>query len=84
MTEAQVREVIRSEIKAAQTAQREKPGSNWSEADRDWAVENGLIVGSGELPSGEPNFMWQDNMTREQAVAILHRMADKFNLKISE
>ena len=84
MTEAQVRELIRSEIKAAQTAQREKSGSNWSEADRDWAVENGLIKGSGELPNGDPNYMWQDNMTREQAVAILHRMADKFNLKISE
>lgn len=47
--------------------------SEYSLAARNWAIVNGLIVGSGTLENGEPNYMWQDFITREQLVTVLHR-----------
>lgn len=47
--------------------------SEYSFAARNWATANGLIVGSGTLENGEPNYMWQDFITREQMVTVLHR-----------
>lgn len=48
-------------------------GSVWSEAARKWAVDRGLIQGSGDTVDGKPLYMWQDFLTREQLVTILHR-----------
>lgn len=47
--------------------------SEYSLAARNWAISNGLIVGNGILENGEPNYMWQDFITREQMVTVLHR-----------
>lgn len=47
----------------------------WSQDARNWAITVGLIVGSGNLPDGTPNYMWADSMTREQAVQLLYRFA---------
>lgn len=47
----------------------------WSQAARDWATGKGLIAGSGESINGEPNYMWQDLMTREQMATVLYRFA---------
>ncbi len=44
----------------------------WSEEARAWAMETGLVQGSGEI-DGEPNYMWQDFLTREQFVTVLYR-----------
>ena len=44
----------------------------YSEEARAWAVSEGLIQGSG---TEEPNYMWQDMLTREQFVTVLHRFA---------
>ena len=46
----------------------------YSEEARNWATETGLILGGGDL-NGEPNYMWQDMMTREQFVTVLYRFA---------
>lgn len=42
--------------------------SEWSAAARDWAIANGLVQGDG---SGD--YLWQEPLTREQFVTILHR-----------
>ena len=47
--------------------------SEYSLAARNWVISNGLIVGNGTLENGEPNYMWQDFITREQMVTVLHR-----------
>lgn len=47
--------------------------SEYSLAARNWAISNSLIVGNGTLENGEPNYMWQDFITREQMVTVLHR-----------
>lgn len=49
--------------------------SAWSEQARKWAVESGLIQGGSQLPNGEPNYMWQDTLTREQMAMLLFRFA---------
>ena len=49
--------------------------SDWSEAARQWAVNNGIVQGGAPLPDGSANFMWQDMMTREQLVTMLFRYA---------
>ena len=41
--------------------------SDWSEAARQWAVNNGIVQGGAPLPDGSANFMWQDMMTRGAA-----------------
>ncbi len=47
----------------------------WSEAARQWTIENGIIAGGGPGPDGKPNYMWADLLTREQAVMLLYRFA---------
>lgn len=45
----------------------------WSEAERQWAIANGLIVGNGTAVDGTPNYMWASGVTREQLVVMLYR-----------
>ena len=45
----------------------------YSAEARAWALRTGLIAGNGILINGEPNCMWQDYLTREQLVTVLHR-----------
>lgn len=54
---------------------KDNDSSQYSEAARQWAVDNGLIVGGGNGADGQPNFMWEDVMTREQFVTVLFRFA---------
>lgn len=54
--------------------------SDWSEAARQWAVNNGIVQGGAPLPDGSANFMWQDMMTREQLVTVLYRFAQKLGM----
>ena len=43
--------------------------------DREWAIKVGLFAGNGTDANGEPNYMWQDFLTREQAAQIFYRFA---------
>lgn len=49
--------------------------ASWSAEARNWAIKNGLVSGGNKLPNGEPNYMWQDMLTREQMVMILMKFA---------
>ena len=51
----------------------------WSRDARAWAVENGLIQGGGTT-DGDPNYMWEDQLTREQMVVLLFRFAKMIGL----
>lgn len=46
----------------------------WSSTDREWAINKGLIAGNGKDVNGQPNYMWEDLLTREQAVTLMHRL----------
>lgn len=44
-------------------------------AAEDWAVQNGLIVGTGKGADGKPEYAWDSTVTRAQLVTILYRFA---------
>ena len=48
---------------------------DWSKEAREWAIKVGLFAGNGTDANGEPNYMWQDFLTREQAAQIFYRFA---------
>ncbi len=51
--------------------------SSWSAEDMAWASSVGLIKGNGTvLADGSPNYMAKDFMTREQSIAVQHRLYD--------
>lgn len=55
--------------------------SEYSEEARQWAISTGLVVGSGtKTESNEPNYMWEDLLTREQLITVLYRFAKDNNL----
>lgn len=66
-------------FKTAMTEYRKELQDNdsgeWSEKARTWAIENGLIVGGGPGSDGQPNYMWGDTLTREQAAMLFYRFA---------
>lgn len=57
------------------TELQDNDSSNWSKEAREWAVKNGIITGGTPLASGEPNYMWEDLLTREQMATLLYRFA---------
>lgn len=48
--------------------------ADWSAAALKWAAENGLFAG---VPGadGQPNYMWEDFVTREQLAAVLYKLS---------
>ena len=49
---------------------------SWSAENRQWAIDNGLMVGNGTTVDGELNMMWEDFLTREQNVTVDKRLYD--------
>ena len=53
---------------------RDNDHGDWSGQAIGWAVEKGLFSGAPGA-EGEPNYMWEDFLTREQLAVILFRFA---------
>ena len=72
-------EEFNKKFEAALSAHRHKlqdnDASSYSAEARKWAVACGLIQGSGKLPDGSDNYMWEDLLTREQMATLLYRFA---------
>lgn len=47
----------------------------YSAEARAWAIQNGIIQGNITEAGGEPNYMWEDFLTRQQMVTLLYRFA---------
>lgn len=54
---------------------RDNDSGDWSQKAREWSVSLGLFAGNGTLDNGEPNIMWEDFLTREQAAQLFYRFA---------
>ena len=59
---------------------RDNDSGEWSRAARQFAIDQGIFAGSGTATDGQPNFMWEDFLTREQCAQVLYRFAQKFGL----
>ena len=72
-------EEFNKKFEAALSAHRHKlqdnDASSYSAEARKWAVACGPIQGSGKLPDGSDNYMWEDLLTREQMATLLYRFA---------
>lgn len=75
MTELQVKEICKQVIAEQRKELQDNDCGSWSKAAREWATSTGLIAGGGALPDGTPNYMWADQLTREQAAALFFRFA---------
>lgn len=54
---------------------RDNDSGTWSKEAREWAIQNEIFSGGGTLADGNPNYMWEDLLTREQAAAIMYKFA---------
>lgn len=77
MTQEKFNQMFKTAMEAYHKELRDNDSGTWSAEARKWAVETGLIAGSGTAPDGSPNFMWEDQLTREQLVTVLHRFAQQ-------
>ena len=75
MDQAKFNQMFTVAMEAYRTTLQDNDSCDYSEAARKWAIEKGIVVGGGNGPDGQPNYMWADFMTREQAVTILYRTA---------
>lgn len=76
-TEEEVQEVpntdeIKQGIRIYRKELQDNDSSAWSQEAREWAVSVGLFEGDG---SANPNYMWEDLLTREQAATLFYRFA---------
>lgn len=73
MTQDKFNEMFATAMTSYLKKLQDNDAGDWSAADREWGIASGLFNGSGTLPNGEPNYMWQMWTTREQLAALLHR-----------
>ena len=59
---------------------RDNDSGQWSKEAREYAVSSGLFAGSGATPDGQPNYMWEDLLTREQVAQLFFRFAQRNGL----
>ncbi len=48
--------------------------SAWSKEGREFCIKNNIITGGGLDAEGNPNYMYQDFMTREQLMVVIQRV----------
>ena len=59
---------------------RDNDCGDWSRAARKFVTEQGIFAGGDPGPDGQPNYMWEDLLTREQAAQLLYAFARRFGL----
>ncbi len=57
------------------TELRDNDSGTWSEEARQWCIAQGIFQGGDTTSDGNPNYMWEDMMTREQVATVLYRFA---------
>ena len=75
MNQEQFNQMFKVAMKEYRKELQDNDASGWSKDARDWAVSTGLIQGGSTL-NGQPNYMWEDFLTREQMVTLLRRFKD--------
>ena len=59
---------------------RDNDCGEWSGKARQFVVDRGIFSGGAPGPDGQPNYMWEDLLTREQAAQLLYAFAVKHGL----
>ena len=80
MDQSKFNQMFRTAMAEYRNSLRDNDSSAYSEAARRYVVEKGIFSGSGTAPDGQPNFMWEDFLTREQCAQVLYNFAQKHGL----
>lgn len=80
MDQSKFNQMFRTAMAEYRNSLRDNDSSAYSEAARHYVVEKGIFSGSGTAPDGQPNFMWEDLLTREQCAQVLYNFALKHGL----
>ena len=80
MDQSKFNDMFKTAMTAYRKELRDNDSGDWSQKARDWAVSVGLFAGNGTLDNGEPNMMWEDFLTREQAAQLFYRYAQQHGL----
>ena len=80
MTQEQFNQMFKTAMDGYRQELRDNDCGQWSQEAREYAVSSGLFAGSGTAPDGQPNFMWEDLLTREQVAQLFFRFAQKNGL----
>lgn len=80
MTQEQFNKMFNTAMQQYREELRDNDCSEWSKQAREFAVKQNIFAGSGNDASGQPNFMWEDMLTREQCAMVLYRFAQQFGL----
>lgn len=81
MTQEKFNEMFAVAMTSYRKSLQDNDSGSWSDADKEWAINQGLMKGSGTTSDGEPNYMWEDFLTREQSAALFHRFAESRGLE---
>lgn len=52
----------------------------WSQQARQFVIDNDIFAGGTPGEDGQPNYMWESPLTREQFAQVLYRFAQNFGL----
>ena len=74
MTQEKFNEMFKVAMAAYRAELRDNDSGAWSEKAREFVIEKGIFAGGGAGADGQPNYMWEDFLTREQAAQVLYRL----------
>ena len=80
MDQDKFNQMFKTAVEAYRKELRDNDSGQWSKEAREYAVSTGLFVGSGTTPDGQPNYMWEDLLTREQVAQLFYRFAQQNRL----
>ena len=80
MTQEKFNEMFKTAMDAYRKDLRDNDCGQWSQEAREYAISSGLFAGSGTAPGGQPNYMWEDLLTREQVAQLFFRFAKRNGL----
>ena len=80
MNQDKFNQMFKTAVEAYRKELRDNDSGQWSKEAREYAVSTGLFAGSGTTPDGQPNYMWEDLLTREQAAHLFYQFAQQNRL----
>lgn len=80
MTQTEFNEKFKIAMNEYRKSLQDNDCGEWSAEAREWAIRVGLFAGNGTTVDGQPNMMWADPLTREQAAVLFYRFAKEHGL----
>lgn len=80
MTQTEFNEKFKIAMNEYRKSLQDNDCGEWSAEAREWAIRVSLFAGNGTTVDGQPNMMWADPLTREQAAVLFYRFAKEHGL----